>query len=413
MRLVTNDERRARLGMRHALTVSTGLRTPEEVARALVGLHATESASVHLSIWARSREISISDVQRSLYHSRTLITQLSMRETLFAYPRDLIPAVLGSAAARVAGVARRRLIRDLERWGSTGEGEGQAWLTAAETTVLSGLADGVPRSSKQIRTEIAEVSGVINQAPDKSWGGPVAIAPKVLALLNLQGSLARAGNAGDWYRNHPTWTTTRAWWGQEPPGPLTARQGYAELVHRWLWSYGPGTVEDMAWWLGTTKTAIRTALEDVDARQVVLEDGSVGWLRSDDLDVITAAEDWVALLPMFDPTVMGWKKRDFYLGEHAPQLFDSAGNSGTTAWVNGRVVGVWIQDAGGQVQVRLLEEVSAASGEALLAEAERLNQLLEGKRVFTVYPSPAMQPEAELRILSPDLSAESCGKRSQ
>jgi hypothetical protein len=89
---------------------------------------------------------------------------------------------------------------------------------------------------------------------------------------------------------------------------------------------------------------------------------------------------------------MGWKGRAFYLGAHAPQLFDSAGNAGTTAWVDGRVVGAWVQDPDGVVQLRLLDEdVSPAAHEALMAEARRLTEWLDGRRVFTVYPSPAMQ----------------------
>jgi len=88
---------------------------------------------------------------------------------------------------------------------------------------------------------------------------------------------------------------------------------------------------------------------------------------------------------------MGWKKRDFYLGAHGPMLFDLNGNAGTTAWVDGRIVGCWVQDADAVVQIRLLEEVSASARAALEAEAARLTAWLEGQRVSTVYPSVAMK----------------------
>jgi hypothetical protein len=368
--------------------------SPEEAARAVVCLHATDPPSVHLSCWARVDDVGVEDVERALYATRSLVRQQSMRETLFVFPRDLVPAVWGSAAARVAAAHRKRLVRDLERWGPAGDGRGAAWLATAEKAVLACLADGVQRSSKQVREEVPEAGGVIEQAPEKSWGGKVAIAPRVLTQLSLEGAVARAGNAGAWYTSRPTWTTTQAWWGWAPEA-LTARQGYAELVGRWLWSYGPGTVEDITWWLGATKTVVRTALGDLGAQKVSLDDGSVGWLRDDDLDPVAAAEPWVALLPLLDPTVMGWKGRAFYLGAHASQLFDSAGNAGTTAWVDGRVVGAWVQDPEGVVQLRLLDDdVSPTAHEALVAEARRLTEWLDGQRVFTVYPSPAMQPGA-------------------
>ena len=61
-------------------------------------------------------------------------------------------------------------------------------------------------------------------------------------------------------------------------------------------------------------------------------------------------EPWAALLPVLDPTVMGWKERDFYLGPHGPLLFDTNGNAGTTAWWDGRIVGCWAQDPDGVVR---------------------------------------------------------------
>jgi hypothetical protein len=395
VRLVTDEERRARLGVRHGLARSARVLSPEDAARAVVCLHATDPPSVHLSCWARIDEVGVEDVERALHDTRSLIRQQSMRETIFVFPRDLEAAVWGSAAARVAAAYRKRFAKDLERWGAVPEGEGAARLVAAERAVLDHLADGVPRSSTQLRAEVPEVGGVIVQAPDKAWGGRLAIAPKVLAQLSLDGVVARARNAGAWYTSRPTWTTTEAWWGHDVPDALEPRQGYAELIGRWLWSYGPGTVEDIAWWLGGTKTAVRTALDDLGAQRVALEDGSVGWLLEDDAEPVAAPEGWVALLPLLDPTVMGWKERGFFLGGHGPQLFDSAGNAGTTAWVDGRVVGAWVQDAAGAVQLRLLEEVAPTTHEALRAEAQRLTEWLDGQRVFTVYPSPAMQPRSD------------------
>lgn len=392
VRLVTDQERRTRIGVRQALAGSSRVRTPEDAARSVVCLHATDPPSVHLSCWARSDTLSIDDVERALYETRSLVRQQSMRETIFVFPRDLVPAVWGSAAARVAAVSRKRLIRDLERWDTVPEGDGTAWLQGAANAVLAHLADGVPRSSKQLREEVPEAGGFIVPFPDKTWGGKVAIAPRLLAQLSMDGVVARAGNAGAWYTSRPLWTTTESWWGGDVPHALESRQGYAELVNRWLWSYGPGTVEDITWWLGSTKATVGTALQDLGARKVTLENGSIGWLRHDDLDPVDDPEPWVALLPLLDPTIMGWKERDFFLGPHGPQLFDSAGNAGTTAWVDGRVVGVWVQDADGVVQLRLLEEITAPARDALHAEARRLTESLDGQRVFTVYPSPAMQP---------------------
>ncbi len=146
---------------------------------------------------------------------------------------------------------------------------------------------------------------------------------------------------------------------------MKAAEGWAELVRRWLWTFGPGTAADVQWWLGATVGIVKQALADVGAVEVSLDETSggqtgdqTGWLLPDDLDEVTHDEPWVALLPVLDPTVMGWKSRAFYLDPgHVPHLFDTNGNAGTTAWVDGRVVGCWVQDADGVVDVRLVEKV--------------------------------------------------------
>jgi hypothetical protein len=74
-------------------------------------------------------------------------------------------------------------------------------------------------------------------------------------------------------------------------------------------------------------------LKSLDAEPVALDCGATGWLLPDDLDEVTYDQPWAALLPVLDPTVMGWKSRDFYLGPHREQLFDTRGNAGTTVRV--------------------------------------------------------------------------------
>ena len=82
-------------------------------------------------------------------------------------------------------------------------------------------------------------------------------------------------------------------------------------------------------------------------------------MLADDLEPEPAPEPWVALLPALDPTAMGWKERDWYLGEHAALLFDSNGNVGPTVWSDGRIVGGWGSGEDGEVVYRLLEDIGA------------------------------------------------------
>jgi hypothetical protein len=111
-----------------------------------------------------------------------------------------------------------------------------------------------------------------------------------------------------------------------------------------------------------------------------------------DLDPVSHDGPWGALLPVLDPTTMGWRGRDFYLDPgHTPYLFDSNGNAGTTAWWDGRIVGCWVQDEGGVVALVLREDVGTGGLAALEAEAARLTDWLEGVRITSVYASFQMR----------------------
>jgi hypothetical protein len=382
MRSVTDDERRARLAVRHLLAARGD--TPEAATRAMTVLHSTEPATVHLSCWARVEDLKPSDVERALYDDRTLIKQLAMRRTLFVFPRDLLPAVWPSASARVAGTERARIAKDAVLAGLAPDGS--AWLDQARAEVLTLLSDTPGgRTALEIRRAIPMLDIKVAVSAGSVWGSS-----RVLTHLGLTADIVRGTNTAGWHTSRPRWTLMANWLGDVPP-PLDAAAGYREIVRRWLYSFGPGTEDDLVWWLGSTKTVVRAALASLDAVPVTLDGGATGWLLPDDVDEAPDAGPWAALLPVLDPTVMGWQGRDFYLGPHREPLFDRTGNAGTTAWVNGRVVGCWIQDTAGVVEVRLLEKVSAAERRALDTEARRLTGWLQGFRVPSVYASAAMK----------------------
>ncbi|GGM57505.1 winged helix DNA-binding domain-containing protein [Dactylosporangium sucinum] len=384
MRHVSDDERRARLAVRHALAPRHRRGSPHDATRAMTVLHATEPATVYLSCWARVASLTAGDVDRALYDERTLVKQLAMRRTLFVFPRDLLPAVWPSASARVAATERSRMAKDVVAAGIAGDGGD--WLDRARAGVLAALADAPEgRTAGELRQAVPMIDVKVTVTPTDPW-----TASRVLTQLGATGDVVRGANTGGWHTSRPRWTLTRHWLG-ETAERWSAGDGWRELVRRWLHSFGPGTEDDLAWWLGAPKTVVRAALTGLDAVPVSLDGGATGWLLPGDLAEVPDPGPWVALLPVLDPTVMGWQGRDFYLGPHRDLLFERRGNAGTTAWVDGRVVGCWVQDDAGVVRVRLVEPVPAAARRALDDEAARLTAWLAGFRVPTAYLSPAMK----------------------
>ncbi|MBA3840833.1 MAG: winged helix DNA-binding domain-containing protein, partial [Thermoleophilaceae bacterium] len=133
--------------------------------------------------------------------------------------------------------------------------------------------------------------------------------------------------------------------------------------------------------------AVRKALADLRAVEVDLE-GQTGYLLPDDVEPTVPVQPWAALLPPLDPTTMGWRDRDWYLGPYKPQLFDASGNAGPTVWWDGRIVGGWRQSEAGEVIVQVLEDIGAEGLRAVEHEAGRLTEWFGGTRALPRFPSP-------------------------
>jgi hypothetical protein len=161
-----------------------------------------------------------------------------------------------------------------------------------------------------------------------------------------------------------------------------------DLARRWLRAFGPATVDDLVWWTGVGVTKLRRALAALDLVEVDL-DGEPGVVLADDVEPVEPVEPRVAFLPALDPTIMGWKRRDWYLGDHRSALFDRNGNAGPSVWYDGHVVvGGWSQRASGEVVHRLLEDVGAEVSEAVDREAANLQTWLAGTVVVPRFATP-------------------------
>ena len=172
----------------------------------------------------------------------------------------------------------------------------------------------------------------------------------------------------------------------------------------------PHPLDPTWWWLPLVVLVVAIGLESFSLRTAVRESnlvrGKHGWVsfirrsKAPELPVVLLEDvapvddpgEWAALLPTLDPTTMGWRGRDFHLDPaHARHLFDSNGNGGTTAWLDGRIVGAWVQDADARVVVVPLAPLNARDHARLDEQAERLTGLLDGVVIANVYKSALMK----------------------
>lgn len=395
MRRISTAERRARLGRWHRLTGNSRASTVEEATRSIVALHATDPATVYLSLQARVRDVTVSGIERALYDDRTLLRMMAMRRTLFVVPVESAPVVQAAAGRAVAETQRRRYLKLMaDNHLDLPVSDYAEWLADVEAGTLRALHLRGEAAGAELAADEPRLHATISMAADKSYGGTQKITSWVLNLLALDGHIVRTRPRGSWISQQWRWAPADAWLrGGLEDLPVEAAR--ADLVRRWLAAFGPAPVTDIKWWTGWPLGQVRAALTAIGPEEVDL-DGTPGvMLPGSDTDSDTGTgtpEPWIALLPALDPTPMGWSERSWFLGPHgAPgggPLFDRNGNIGPTVWCDGRIVGGWAQRRDGEVVVRLLEDVGSAAAAAVETAAAGVTAWTAPVRVTPRFRTP-------------------------
>lgn len=388
MQRIDTAERRRRIGARHALAAPRSKDELAALADGMAGIHATDPASVYMELRARTRDLTHGDVERALYDDRSLVKVLGMRRTMFVTSPAFAGVVNAATAVDIAVGERKRLYQMLRGAGITDEPA--RWVAEVERQTLAALEELGEATAADLTKRVPGLREQIPFGEGRTWAGKVGVSTRLLFLLSAEGRIIRGRPRGTWLSSLYRWVPMERWveGGLEP---WPAERAQAELVRRWLRAFGPGTQRDLQWWTGWTVARTKAALRAVGAVEIELGDGARGWILADDLDPTPEPGPWVALLPALDSTIMGWKDREWYLDGLYADLFDTAGNAGPTAWVDGRVVGLWAQRASLEVGYRLLRDVGRESELALEAEAARLTAWLGRDRVFPRFPTKPFQ----------------------
>jgi Winged helix DNA-binding domain len=302
---ISVEDRRVRLAQRHFLASGAAARDPVELAGGLVGLHATDPATVFLAARARLRGSAVAQVERALYEERSLLRMIGMRRTLFVLPLELAAVVQAGCTQSIAAVQRRRYAKLIEEGGISADG--LAWLDEAGAATLEALEARGEAYASELSADVPKLREKLHYGEGKTWAGSTSMTSWVLFLLAAEGRIVRGRPRGAWTSSQWSWVPAASWL-PEPLPQLEPEAGRAELASRWLTSYGPAGVADLKWWTGWTLAQTRAALAAIGAVEVDL-DGMPGFILSGDLEGAPEPEPWAALLPSLDPTVMGWKER--------------------------------------------------------------------------------------------------------
>lgn len=379
-------ERRARLARRHLLAREAQGTDPLDVARALVGYHASDPVTVYLAAAARTNFAPPDVLERALYDDRTLLRMLGMRRTLFVVPVESIP-IIQAACTDAILVQQRNQTKQLFAELAT---DIDGWLAEAEADTVRELERRGEATTAELTKAIPKLGERITISRGKAYQGTIGVGARVLFLLATEGKVVRGRPIKSWVSNY-RWALASTWFDESvAPVEISVDDARIELVRRWLRTFGPAPLDDLKWWTGLTLGQCRRAVEALGAIEVALPDGA-GLLLPDDLEPERPVEPWPAFLPGLDPTVMGWsmRGREWFLPESCKAaLYDRNGNVGPTVWWDGTIVGGWAQRKDGTIAYRMSTDVGSEAASALEAHADRLESWLDPYRVTPRFRTP-------------------------
>jgi hypothetical protein len=376
------DERRARLVERHRLSPISRTDDVSAIVDSLTCLHSSDPATVYLSAMVRMEHPSVDAVDSALYEERTLVRHHAMRRTIWVFTASTVAEAHWSSTVAVAENQEKVLAQFLEADGITSDG--MAWIAKARPLFLDEIARRGITTTRELGAALPGIS-----LPLRIEGGQLSTHSRTLLLMGFEGSIVRTRPIGTWISSQYRWSLMQSWY-PDALAPMDRDAAEEGLVRRYLISYGPVTTTDVAWWTGWPKATVRSTLDRIGAVRVEVDDGEA-WLDPDDEDAgqTPIDEPVVSLLPGLDSTVMGWRERDWYLDPAmAGRLFDRNGNAGPTIWIDGRVVGGWVQRASGEIATEILDPAVEHLRPEIAAEAARVRAMYGETRHKVRFPAP-------------------------
>ncbi|TDO47046.1 winged helix DNA-binding protein [Kribbella sp. VKM Ac-2571] len=352
----------ARRMRRHFL--SEAAETPVDAVRAMCGAHAQIAAAGEVSVALRVGGENRESVQRD----EGLVKTFGPRGTVHLLPLEDLPMWTGALSALPAGGQQPEPIRmtpgELDQVvAAVGEALADADLTVDELT-----EEVVRRTGEWARTPTIPAF----QGAWARWRQAVYLAAHAGVLCHgpMRGRLTTYSNP---HRLRPF-------------DPMPAEKALTELLHRYLYSYGPATPQQFARWLKTTPTMVKPYFDDLP--QVELN-GQTAWIAPGDDEFPDDRADGVRLLPYFDAYGVGSFPRELLFPGKAFDRATARGQAGNfpLLLVDGVVAGVWHQKKSGknlQVTVEALTPLNRRRRRLLDAEVDRLAAILGGTPSLTL-----------------------------
>lgn len=303
---------------------------PEMAAANLMGIQAQILPAAGVALWNRTRGLTHDRFEQLLYDERTLVKLWGQRGTLHLYPSSEWPLV----CAMISGAK--------SWWGRTAEKENRY---DDYDRLVESIASELRRRETMGRSDLRIGDLGLTEEHLSPWGG-------VFADLVRRGYACHAGrNSEGRFVARENWLPDLAW---EPPDWDTAN---LTALRRYIYSYGPTTVEDFRYWRAALAEPARRWWQLLEHELAAVEvEGTTQYVFAQDIEALTTPIDdsaWpLHMLYRFDPILLGHREKSWIVPTACyKQVWRPAGHIEGIVLVRGQAAATWRYERKGAAMV--------------------------------------------------------------
>ncbi len=322
-------------------------KTVLEATRHLLAVQAQDPRAARLALRARTADGHSSDLDRALTDERSLVITWVNRGTLHLVATEDEPLLHALTTPQLRASSDRRL----NQLGVT-----DVAARRGTKAMVKALADQGPMTRAQLRSVL--------EGADVPTAGQALV--HVLFRATLDGLIVRGPMVG----SEHAFALVSEWLGGRPN--VDRDKALAELARRYLVGHAPADERDLARWAQLPLRDARAALGAITSEIDRGTDGLIRLKRRSKAARLPPPR----LLGAFEPVLLGWRSREFVLGD-ATGVVTVNGIFKPIVLVKGRAAGTW-KMPGGKVELSLWREQGRTTLGALEQEAAAVERYLAG-----------------------------------
>ncbi|MBN1215563.1 MAG: winged helix DNA-binding domain-containing protein [Candidatus Lokiarchaeota archaeon] len=296
-----------------------------EIVNNLCGLHATGTLEPYLQLFVRMNQFYKKDLDRELYKIKTLGRVRGMRKTLFILTIEQIPIVYNATKY----LWQKNLDKYLENLQLSKEEYKKIKIKILQLV-----------NNKEITTNDIKIS----------LNAQIPIS-QIINLMCDEYILIRGPPIKSWRDRRLYYANFNNHFPNLDLNIYNEQDSLNHLIVKYIDSYGPVSLDDIAWWSGIGKNKIIPVISSLYNKIERIKISHLTYeyfisikdeIKLKEFNNNKNRNQIINFLPLLDPYMMGYKIRERYISsKDYNYVYDRAGNATSTILLNGNVIGVW------------------------------------------------------------------------